>query len=323
MIVGRPREGSDMVQKTQEIPRRPLGATGLIVSELGLGCNRIGETILSDDEWIALLHQAADRGITLFDTAAQYAEGRSQELIGRAFGNRDDVVIATKVSPVRDGERSVFTVESIVEGAERCLRQLRRDCIDIFQTHGSGALEEVQNPAFAEAMTRLKQTGKIRVRASATFNAEGACYAIEHGLVDALQITYNLIDQSHAAPVLPVAGSRGIGLLARMPYQRGSLTGKFRPGAAVAKGHRALLQGDEKLQNDIAAAERFRPLADARRGGMAELAMRYVLHESRISAVIPGARSVDQLRNNIEHALSADLTANELREIERLQIQSD
>ena len=308
-----------MTQEIRDIPRRPLGTTGLTVSELGLGCNRIGEAIRSDDEWIALLRQAADWGITLFDTAAQYAGGRSQELIGRAFGNRDDVVIATKVSPIRDGERSVFTVQSIVEGAEHCLRQLRRDCIDIFQTHGSGSLEEVQNPAFGEAMTRLREAGKIRVRASATFNAEGACFAIEHGLVDALQITYNLVDQSHATPILPLAEGYGIGLLARMPYQRGSLTGKFRPGVAVPEGHRALLQGDDRLRTDIAAAERFRPLGAVRRGGMAELAMRYVLRESRVSAAIPGARSIAQLRNNIDNALAPELTTEELREIERIR----
>lgn len=301
-----------------DIPKRPLGTSGITVSAIGLGCNRIGEGIRTDEEWIRMLHQAADWGVTIYDTAAQYAGGRSQELVGRAFGNRDDVVIATKVSPVRDEHGRRFTRESILEGAENCLRLLRRETIDVLQTHGSGSLEEVSNPDFAEAMNRLQEQGKIRLRASATFDAEGARYAVEHGLVDVLQVTYNLVDRSHSLPVLPLTAERGVGLLARMPYQRGSLTGKFRPGEDVADGHRAKLQGD-KLADDVAAAERFRDLGDRRAGGMAELAMQYVLAEGRITATIPGARSIEQLRANIENALAPPLTAEEAREIERIQ----
>jgi len=301
-----------------DIPQRELGQSGVTVSVIGLGCNRIGEDIHSEAEWIALLEQAADWGITLFDTATQYAGGRSQEIIGKAFGNRDDLVIATKVSPIHDEDGTRFTYASIVEGTENCLRLLRRDTIDVLQTHGSGSLEEVTNPAFAEAMNHLQESGKIRLRASATFSAEGATWAIENGLVDLLQITYNLVDRDHAMPILPLAGARNIGLLARMPYQRGSLTGKFHPGQPVADGHRARLQGD-RLADDIAAAERFRELAEARSGGMGELAMQYVLHESRISATIPGARSIDQIRTNIENALAKPITEEELQEIERIQ----
>jgi aryl-alcohol dehydrogenase-like predicted oxidoreductase len=304
-----------------DIPQRSLGKTSIMVSEVGLGCNRIGEKFLSDDEWIALLHQAADWGVTLYDTAQRYGGGRSQELIGKAFGNRQDVIISTKVSLVDNDEGAGFTRQSIIDGAENCLRVLRRDCIDILQTHGSGSLDEVRNPDFCEAMNLLKESGKIRLRASATFNAGGACFAVENDLVDALQITYNLLDRKHAKPILPVANRFGVGLLARMPYQRGSLTGKFRPGASVADGHRALLQGD-KLAGEIAAAEAYRPLSESRSGGMAELAMRYVLHESRISTTIPGARSIEQLQNNIENSLAPVLSEDELREIERIQKQS-
>ncbi len=300
-----------------DIPQRTLGSSDLTVSVIGLGCNRIGEDIHTEAEWIALLNQAADWGITLFDTATQYAGGRSQEIIGKAFGNRDDLVIATKVSPVRDDRGARFTYESIVEGAENCLRLLRRDTIDVLQTHGSGSLEEVRNPALADAMNHLKESGKIRLRASATFNADGAIYAIENGLVDLLQITYNLVDRDHAMPILPLAAEHTIALLARMPYQRGSLTGKFHPGQPVADGHRARLQGD-RLADDIAAAERFRALGDARSGGMGELAMQYVLHEHRITATIPGARSIDQVRTNIENALANPITDEELQEIERI-----
>jgi aryl-alcohol dehydrogenase-like predicted oxidoreductase len=303
---------------SNDIRTRPFGTTGIAVSEIGLGCNRIGESFNTESEWIALLELAVDLGVTVFDTATVYGKGRSQELVGKALGNRRDVVVATKVSPIDGPEGRQFTYNSVIEGAENCLRLLRRDAIDILQTHGGGSLEEVSNPELIRAFEDLKKSGKIRARASATFNAEGARYAIENGLVEGLQITYNLIDRSHALPILDLAAERGVGLLARMPYQRGTLTGKFVPDREVPEGHRARLQG-ERLADDIARAEAFRELSRKRPGGMAELAMQYVLHDSRLSTTIPGARNKDQLRRNIAHATADPLTAEELARIEENQ----
>lgn len=299
------------------MPSASLGSE-IHVSRIGLGCNRIGEDLLTDSEWIALLLEAADLGVTIYDTAAQYAGGRSEELVGKAFKGRHDVVIATKVSPVRCEGKPPFTADTIMQGAERSLRALQRDCIDVFQTHGSGSLAEMSDPEWAEAMARLREQGKIRLRAAAVFHAGGAAYAIEHGLVDVLQITYNLIDRSHAEPILPVAASHGTGLVARMPYQRGSLTGKFTPGAAVPEGHRAKLQGTQ-LQRDIEFAERFRAFGESRPGGMSGLALQYVLAERRIACTIPGARSREQLRQNVAAALAPPLTEAELDTVRYLQ----
>ena len=283
-----------------------------------MGCNRVGEDSLSDEEWIALLHHAADLGVTVFDTAAQYAGGRSEELIGKAFANRADVVIATKVSPVKGEAKSGFTRDVVIEGAERSLRILQRDCIDIFQTHGGGGLEEVSDPEWAEAMATLQEQGKIRLRAAAVFDADGGIHAIEHDLVDVLQVTYNLISTDHALPILPVAEDHGTGLLARMPYQRGILTGKFSPSTTDAEGYRASLQGD-RLARDIRAAESFRDLGEKRPGGMSALAMQFVLAERRLSCTIPGARSIQQLEANVAAALAPALTAGEIEAVERIR----
>jgi len=203
----------------QALRNRPLGASGISVSELGLGCNRIGEGTLSDAEWIAMLRRAADLGVTIYDTAAQYAEGRSEELIGKAFGNRQDVVIATKVSPDRPDS---FSKEAVIAGAEKSLRILKRDRIDILQTHASGSLHQVSDPEWAEAMALLKEQGKIRLRAAAVFHGDGGVYAIKNDLADVLQITYNLIDTNHADPILPAAAEHGVGLLKKdyLTYSR-------------------------------------------------------------------------------------------------------
>lgn len=289
---------------------RTLGSSGIRVSEIGLGCNRIGEASLRDDEWIRLLHRAVDLGVNAFDTAAQYAGGRSEELIGRGFGNRAGLVIATKVSPASDGRGSTFTKDAVIKGAERSLRALRRDRIDVFQTHGSGSLAEMSDPDWAEAMALLKQQGKIHLRGAAVFSAEGGIYAIQNSLVDVLQVTYNLLDTGHADLILPVAWEHGVGLLARMPYQRGILTGKFSPESPDASNHRARLQG-EQLLDDIQAAEGFRELAAKRPGGMPALAMQFVLAETRLSCTIPGARSVEQLEANLAAAAAPPLSGDE------------
>ena len=301
-----------------QLPERVIGSSDIRVSELGLGCNRIGEDILSDNEWIAMLHRAVDLGVTVYDTAAQYVDGRSEELIGKAFGNRSDVVIATKVSPVRCEGKSSFAKDVVIVGAERSLRVLRRDCIEIFQTHGGGNLEQVSDPEWGEAMALLKEKGKIRLRGAAVFSAEGGNYAIENDLVDVLQVTYNLINRSHSLPVLPVAHMHGVGLLARMPYQRGILTGKFSPSNADATGYRANLQGDN-LMHDILAAENFRELGENRAGGMAALAMRYVLAEKRLSCTIPGARSIEQLEANVAASVAPCLTEDEVGAVLEIQ----
>jgi aryl-alcohol dehydrogenase-like predicted oxidoreductase len=307
-----------MTKPPTTIPSRRVGASALEVSELGLGCNRIGENILSDAEWIALIHRAIDLGVTTFDTAAQYTGGRSEELIGRALGNHQNVVIATKVSGKKEGKHSSFSKEAVMAGAEKSLRVLRRDVIDIFQTHGSGALDEVSDPEWAEAMVLLKEQGKIRLRGSAVFDSEGGLFAIEHDLADVLQVTYNLLDRGHVLPILPAAAAHGVGLLARMPYQRGILTGKFSESSADVSGHRASLQGD-RLENDIRATEKFRQIGSGRATGLPALAMQYVLAETRLSCTIPGARSIAQLEDNVSAAHAPRLTEAEARAIEDLQ----
>lgn len=265
-----------------------------------------------------MLERAADLGVTFYDTAPVYSEGRSEELIGKAFGNRDDVLIATKVSPVNTEAGRRFTKEAVMAGAERSLKLLRRDRIDVFQTHGAGSLEELSDPEWAEAMAQLQSDGKIRLRAAAVNDGYAGVAAMEQGQVDVLQITYNLLNTTHAEPILPVAERLGIGLLARMPYQRGILTGKFSPQTTDMGDHRARFQ-KEKLPSDIAHAERFRALGESRPGGMTGLAMQFVLQEPRLSCTIPGARSIEQLESNLAAARAPKLSKTEREDIGRIR----
>ena len=115
---------------------RELGKTGLKVSEVGMGCNRLGQDYASDEHWIALAQRAADLGVTVFDTAEAYGWGRSEEMLGRALGNRDDVLIATKMCRVRKTNEQEYSAARMVQTVEGSLHRLRRDVIDIYQKCG-------------------------------------------------------------------------------------------------------------------------------------------------------------------------------------------
>jgi aryl-alcohol dehydrogenase-like predicted oxidoreductase len=112
---------------------RNLGKTGLKVSEVGMGCNRLGDPMHEDGFWDDLVRRAIDLGVNNFDTSEAYGKGRSEEVLGRAIGNRADLYIASKVSPKNvDGVRHI-TSDIIFEAVEKSLKRLQRDCIDVYQ----------------------------------------------------------------------------------------------------------------------------------------------------------------------------------------------
>ncbi len=296
---------------------RHLGNTGIEVSEIGLGCNRIGESCLSDADWIGLLHRAADLGVTLYDTSSQYTKGRSEELIGRAFGNRAGIVIATKAShaPNPNGVPE-YTAELVCRAAEMSLRTLRRDVIDVFQLH-SPSRDEMERLDWAEGMARLKKQGKIRCRGVAVHTLDDALWLMERGTVDVLQITHNLFDRNMEPRGFEAAERCGVGLMCRMPLARGVLSGKFCAGERVAEGHRALLDGD-RLAKNTERAETLRPPASRYEGGMARLALHFSLTPKAISAIIPGARSIGQLEQNAAASNGEGLPAQVLAQLESI-----
>jgi len=276
---------------------RDLGKTGFRVSEIGMGCNRLGEDYAPVDHWVRLVQRAADLGVTLFDTAEAYGWGRSEEMLGLALGNRTDVMIATKMCRIRETDESEYSAARMMLTAESSLRRLRRDVIDIYQLH-SPRREHLERFDWAEGMARLKQQGKIRLAAVAIGANDDGIWLMEQGLVDVLQITYNILEPQAAARLLPLAQERGVGLLCRMPLARGVLTGKFRLGEPVAADHRAALDG-ARMWDNVAKAEALRPLAEAYPGGMTRLAHHYALTPRAISAIIPGARTLAQLEENV------------------------
>jgi aryl-alcohol dehydrogenase-like predicted oxidoreductase len=271
-----------------------------------MGCNRLGEAGPPDDHWIELVRRAVELGVNVFDSSESYNWGRSEEMLGRAIGERvladgQDVLLATKISRVRGGGKD-FSAARVLERAETSLRNLRRSYIDIYQLH-SPSRADLEQYDWAEGMAKLKQQGKIRIGAVALSRHDDGRWLIEQSLagegklVEVFQCTYNLFEPEAAEVLFPLAKAHGVGLLCRMPLARGILTGKFRANQEVGQGHRARL--DRQHVERIRLAEDLRPLGAEYEGGMARLALHYSLAPDAISALIPGARTEEQLVANV------------------------
>jgi aryl-alcohol dehydrogenase-like predicted oxidoreductase len=212
---------------------------------------------------------------------------------------------------VRETGEKDFSAARMMRTVEGSLKRLQRDRIDIYQLH-SPDREAMQRCDWAEGMARLKEQGKIRLSAVAVNNAADGIWLIEQGLVEVLQITYNIFDTEAETRLFALAEQHGVGLLGRKPLARGVLTGKFEPGEEVTEDHRAHLDGDQMVVN-IRRAEDLRPLGEIHPGSMTHLALQFALTPSAMSAIIPGARTVAQLEENVAASNAVGLPA-ELRE---------
>lgn len=295
---------------------RPLGRTGAHVSEIGMGCNRLGEKDEPDAHWIELVHAAVDLGITVFDTAEAYGWGRSETIIGQAIGNRQDVLIASKVSRDRETGAKEWQPERIIARAEDSLRRLQRDTIDIYQLH-SPSLAEMQSYDWPKAMDTLKQQGKIRFSGVSIKDAESGRWLIENGLAQVLQVDYSMLVTAVGNEIFPLAEEHGVGILIRMPMARGVLTGKF-TAKTDTEGHRAAMLG-EKLDDMIVHARQLAPIAQRHDGSFGQFALRYAVSPKAVSAAIPGARTIEQLTQNVAASNGYGLDAATLAEISAIQ----
>jgi len=276
---------------------RKLGTTDVMISEVGMGCNRLGESHQPDKHWIALVQRAKDLGVNLFDTSERYGKGRSEEILGNAFGDDGGIYIATKMSRFRKAAANRFSVAEMIESAESSLKRLNRECIDIYQLH-SPKREVLEHSDWVAGMEKLKEQGKIRFRAIAVRSIADAIWLIEQGWVDVLQITYNIFETEAAESLFTLAESNGIGLLCRMPLARGVLTGKFRPGQKISDEYRAYLDRD-RVPARINQVESLRPIGKSYEGGLTRMALHYCLAPRAVLAVIPGARTIAQVEENV------------------------
>lgn len=206
---------------------RPLGATGLVVSEIGLGAGPLGDASLDDAVIERLILGALDLGITLVDTAPSY--GRSEVRIGAALrGRRDQVVVSTKLGYGVPGVPD-WTGPCITGGIELALERLGTTWLDIAHLH-SCPIDVLERGEVLDALDAAVRAGKIRVAAYSGDNAALA-WAIEHGRFGVVQCSVSVADQRALDHAIPLAQQRGVGVLAKRPLANAAWRESARPDA--------------------------------------------------------------------------------------------
>jgi len=294
---------------------RALGRSGLAVSAIGLGAVTFGREI-DEATSFAVLDRALERGITLFDTAAAYSQGRSEAILGRWIaerGVRDQIVLATKVAPP-------LTPERIAASAEESLRRLGVTTIDLFQLHSWDAAAPLED-ALA-ALERLVQTGMVRTIGCSNFAAWQLCKSLWRQDVagqprfESVQPVYNLAKREIEAELLPLCADQEVGVVTYSPLGAGFLTGKYYQAGPVPPGTRFdIVPGHQELYfNDVgyAAMKRLRAAADRLGQPMARLGLAWVLSRPWITTTLIGARSAVQVDQAFEAAALAAEASTEL-----------
>lgn len=314
---------------------RKLGRTDIDVSEIGFGAWGIGGEWGGRDDAQALeaLRLAYDRGITFYDTAHVYGDGHSEELIGRAFdGMRERVVIASKVPPqtyrwpVRPGDSilDTFSADWIVQCTEESLRRLRTDYLDLQQLH-AWLPDYTEVDEWFDALIRLRDQGKIRAFGVSAndWDPYGPVGLVESGRTDSVQVIYNIFEQRPAEELLPAAYKHRVGIVARVPFEEGLLTGRMGPDYEFEEGDwRAEWLTPERLEEAQSHVDALRPLLQRGEPGSAdyidslpELALRFCLSHPAVSTVIPGMRRWEHVTANVAAAERGPLSPALLDEL--------
>ncbi|HUH21947.1 MAG TPA: aldo/keto reductase, partial [Gaiellaceae bacterium] len=229
---------------------RRLGKTGWDVSEIGFGAWAIGgewgET--DEEESMAALHAAVDAGVTFFDTADVYGDGRSERLLGRLLRERDErLVVATKFGRRVEQDPALFTYENLRGWLERSRENLGVEAVDLVQLH-SPPWETYYLPEVHEACSRLVQEGLVRAYGVSVEKVEEGLKAIEYDGVATIQLIFNLLRQRPAELFFEQARRRDVGVIVRVPLASGLLTGKFdRNSTFAAEDHRAYNRQGEQF----------------------------------------------------------------------------
>jgi aryl-alcohol dehydrogenase-like predicted oxidoreductase len=310
---------------------RRLGRTGLEVSEVGYGAWGIGQSMwlgAEDDESLAALHRAIDLGVNLIDTALGYGDGHSEQLVGEVVRSRSErIVVATKIPPKNgiwpapDGidPDEAFPADWVRSCTERSLSNLGLDAIDVQQFH-VWSDEWVGRGTWLEAIEELKSEGRIRAFGVSINDHQpsNAIKLIESGAVDTLQVIYNIFDQSPEDDLLDACAEHRIGVLARVPFDEGSLTGAIGPDTEFPEGdfRNRYFRDDRKAQVD----ERVRAVLEdlgIERAELAEVALRYILSHPAVSSAIPGMRTVRNVERNAAVGDGRGLPAEQVAALKR------
>ncbi len=283
------------------------------VSEVGFGLWTVSTGwwgTYTDDEAVALMHEAVDLGVTLFDAADTYGNGRSEELIAKAFaGRRDEIVIATKVGYdfihhgyERRGQREIpqdFRPEAIRRATDAALKRLGTDRIDVLQLHNI-RMEQVEDDALWEVLEDLRLEGKIRVYGAALGPAIGwlaeGVMAIRRRNPGILQHIHNLLEQHPGKAIQDAAAEADTMTFIRVPHSSGMLEGKYTADTVFPPGDHRVHRPRSWLLNGVKKIEQLRFLERDGSRTLGQAAILWLLEDERVASVLPNIYNSEQLR---------------------------
>ncbi len=306
---------------------RRLGRTNLEVSEIGFGGWGIGKGWWGHTEdtlSIRALLRAFELGVTFIDTAYGYGDGHSERLIAEAMkAYRERMIVATKI-PLKTREwppkretpaKEAYPSAWIIEHTEKSLRHLQTDRIDVQQLH-IWRDEWIQETEWRTAIEQLKRQGKIRFFGVSLIDhaPETGLEVVRSGLVDTIQVIYNIFDQSPVQELFPLCQQMDVGVIARVPLDEGGLTGKLHPGMVSDPD---TFQGyyfrGERLKETSARADRLKVFLREGVETLPKLALQFCLSHAAVSTVIPGMRRPAHVEDNCAVPDARTLTPQELQ----------
>ncbi|MDP6439635.1 MAG: aldo/keto reductase [Candidatus Brocadiia bacterium] len=285
---------------------RKLGRTDVLVSTVAMGCWAIADPDMwgpqDESDAVEAVETALEAGITFFDTAEIYGAGRSEELLGRVLaGRRDQVVIASKVSPAR------LALADLKASCEASLRRLRTDYIDLYQIHWPN--RDVPIADTMGALEDLKAEGKVRVIGCSNFGPRDLRGLLDAGRSEVDQVAYNMLWRGAEEELAGLCVDSGVSILPYSPIAQGLLTGKFAspddvPPRRARSHHFSSRREHARHGGQGAEAETFeairtvRAICEEAGVSMAGATLAWLLSRPAVTSVLAGARNADQARTN-------------------------
>jgi aryl-alcohol dehydrogenase-like predicted oxidoreductase len=246
--------------------------------------------------------------VNFIDTALAYGDGHSEQLIGQFLKERKDrIYVATKVPPknrmwpAKGRLEEVYPYDYILSSAETSLRNLQQDSIDILQLHVWDP-EWLPESGWYEALRRLKEEGKVRFLGISVndHQSDSALSIVQSRKIDTIQVIYNIFDQSAEDRLFPLCDQTDTGVIARVPFDEGALTGSITPETVFPEKdwRNVYFQGDRKKQV-WERVQKLLPLLDGEAASLPELALKFCLHHPSVDTVIPGMRKKQHVEANI------------------------
>ncbi len=291
--------------------KRKFGNSGLEVSEIGFGAWAIGGSWgeQSDKDSLEGLKTALDNGVNFIDTAAGYGNGKSEQIIGEFLKSRSETVYVCTKTPPAPGKwppspyckiEERYSEKYLRENVEERLKNLEVESLDVLLLH-TWTRAWNDNPVALKILQKMKSEGVVKQIGISTPEHDQNCVVqlMRDGMVDVLQVIYNIFEQEPAAQLFPVAKETGTGIIVRVAFDEGVLTGKYTGNESFGPDDfRSNYFAGDRLERGVRRTEQIKK--EFKEGGysMPELALKFALSHEAVSTVIPGIRNKQQAIQN-------------------------